>query len=288
MRAQRLANRGHVESRRRLGEMHEFGQGVPVTLREAAYHYRLAALDGDMTALTRLCEFYLAGKGVSRDLDRAAYWLKLLAQKGSIGALIALGDVMLQKNEYGTCLKFYTQLTDSNLKSLQGVGYEGLSDLYENGLGVKKNPSKAQRYRAKAFDLGDALAIYKVAMQNIKEGKKSEAIPLLEKAASANLPAAVYTLGCLHMLGDGVPKNTEKAWKMLRAASKDGYRDAMYTLALSTLKGLAGAPSLEEAIQLAESAEARDHPKAKQLREQLEAMRKEKAPKTSSSESRKM
>jgi hypothetical protein len=282
------ANRGHTESRRRLGEMHEFGQGVPVTLREAAYHYRLAALDGDMTALTRLCEFYLAGKGVSRDLDRAAYWLNLLAQKGNIGALVTLGDVMLQKGEYETCRKFYTQLTDSNVKSLQGVGYEGLGFLYENGFGVKKNPSKAQRYKAKAFDLGDVLAIYNVAMQRIKEGKKSEAIPLLEKAASSNLPAAMYTLGCLYMLGDGVPKNAEKAWRMLRAASKDGYRDAMYILALSALKGLAGAPSLEEAIQLAESAEAIGHPKAKLVREQLEAKRKEMAPKTSSSESRKM
>ena len=37
----KAAGQGMAEAHRMLGQMHENGQGVPVTYRDAAYHYRL-------------------------------------------------------------------------------------------------------------------------------------------------------------------------------------------------------------------------------------------------------
>jgi uncharacterized protein len=268
----KAAEGGYADARRILGQMHEQGQGVPVTYREAAYHYRLAALAGDRIALVRLCDFYLTGKGVSRDFDRASYWLVLLAQKGDFRAVMALGDLALRKGEYPGALKLFKQLIDLENPMLQGYGYEHLSWMYEHGWGVTASPSKAKRYHDKAVALNYGEAIHMSAMALVKQGKKTEAVPLLEKAASS-VPAASYTLGYFYLSGDVVPRDPVKGWSLIKRAANGGSTDAQVALAAAALKNVAGAPSLDEAIRWAEMAESAGSPKAKTIREQLEAKR---------------
>ena len=311
VRFETAAGRGSAEAHRMLGQMHENGEGVPVTYRDAAYHYRLAALGGDTEALRRLCNFYLTGKGVSQDYDRAVFWLGLLVQKdGRPSALVAYGDAMIKKGDYAQGRKVFEQLVSNegsfytmgssagstrviffskaNADWSRGAAYERLSLIYENGWGGQPDPLKARAYRDKALALGDATAIYAAALDQIRAGKASEALPLIEKAASKGLPQANFSLGDRYCRGDGVPKDVEKGLGLIRQASKAGYVDAEFSLAVATLQHLAGAPDLEEAIRLAEAAEAGGHSKAKTVREQLEALREKQPADTSSSSARPM
>ena len=154
--------------------------------------------------------------------------------------------------------------------------------------GGQPDPLKARAYRDKALAFGDATAIYADALDLIRAGRKSEALPLIEKAAEKGLPQATYELGRLCSAGDGVPKDENKGLGLIRKAANAGYIDAEFSLAVATLQHLAGAPDLDEAIRLAEAAEAGGHSKAKTVREQLEALREKQPANTSSSPARPM
>jgi uncharacterized protein len=283
------AERGYTEAHWMLGQMHENGEGVPVTYREAAYHYRLAALGGSLPALRRLADFYIKGKGVSQDLDRALFWLSLLARvSGDSTSVVLLGDVLMKKGDYTDALRVFNELTKHSNSQIKGAAYEHLSEMYERGLGVEADPAEAAVYRRVAVTFGDDDALRASAMALMREGKKSEAVPLLEKAAADGLPGANFSLGCLYVKGDGVPKDEAKGWGLIRAAAKKDNIDADVSLALATLQKVPGAPDLEEAIRLAETAEACGHPQAEAVRKQLEALREKPPADTSSSPARPM
>jgi len=283
------AGRGLAEAHRMLGQMHERGEGVPVTYRDAAYHYRLAALGGDLEALRRLCDFYLTGKGVSQDYERSAFWLGLLVEKtGNVGVFVVYADALLNKGDYANAREAFEWLSDQPDPRVCGAACERLGVIFDQGLGVKPNPSKARKFREKALALGNASALYAKALDLIRGGKKAEAIPLLEGASSKGFPAASFRLGCLYCTGDGVARDVGKGMGLIRESAKAGNVDAEFSLALAALQHLPDAPEVEEAIRLAEAAEAGGHPKASSVREQLEALRQKKPSDTSSSPARPM
>jgi TPR repeat protein len=267
------AGDGQVEARRRLGEMHEKGEGVPVTYREAAYHYRLAALAGDIDSLARLCGFYLQGKGVSQDLDRASMWLKMLAQRGRAGALVTLGDIMINRGEHAEALTFFSRMLTYQSPYLEGCAYDRLSRLYTTGKGVKANPAKAKRYHEKAVGLGNPEAICTDADQLIAEKKYDAAVALLKKSADTGSSNAEYKLSTLYFNGLGVPTDIATAIKHCRKAAEDGHLHAQFSLSVLTLQDVPGAPALEEAIRYAEAAETGGVSKAGTVRKKLEEKR---------------
>jgi hypothetical protein len=257
----------------KLGHMLEIGAGMPISLREAAYHYRLSALDGNREALVRLCNLYTSTPGFTQDWDRAIFWLSILAKQGDQGALVDIGDALLQKGAYDECLRYFKNMMDSDDPWLQGFAYERLSRLYQNGWGVKANPRKGEKYLMKAVDLGNREALYRQASDLLHAGKTKEAIPFLEKACKQGLPSAIYTIGTLYISGQGLPQNIKTGQRCIKSAADANYPDAMIALVEATLQHKDGAPPLEEAIHYAELAEACNHPRAMGLLEQLEAMR---------------
>jgi hypothetical protein len=303
---------GSAVAHRMLGQIHENGEGVPITYRDAAYHYRLAALGGDTDGLMRLCNLYLTGRGVSQDYDRAVFWIRMFLLRSAFASnpndILIYGDALMKTGDYGDSRDLFERLvasqgTDSaeigrrlgpgiafNLGPtlsgrtaylrpgaadwLRGHAYERLSVIYEHGLGVLPDQSKARQFREKALGFDNEAATYDVALDLIRNGKKSESIPLIEKAAERHLPAACNHLGNLYCSGDGEMKNVTKGLKLLREAADGGNADAEFGLAQATLQNLSGSPDLEEAIRLTEAAEARGLAKAKLLREQLESRRK--------------
>jgi uncharacterized protein len=267
------ANDGEIKARRRLAEMHERGEGVPVTYREAAYHYRLAALGGDNEALARLCSFYLQGKGVSQDYERASMWLTMLAKRGRAGALVTLGDIMLRREQYADALKFFKRLVDSRESYLMGFGHDRLSRIYAAGLGVPANPARAQSHHEKAVALGNGSALFTDAMTHVKNKQYEQAVALLERSAAGGSVDAEYQLSSMYYHGQGVPVDKELAMKYCLSAANRGNQDAQISLCILTLKGAPEAPDLETAIRFAESAENGGHPKAGQIRKKLEEKR---------------
>lgn len=270
---EQAASLGWERAHLTLGEMHERGEGVPVTLTEAAYHYRLAALDGDSEALRRLVNFYIGGKGGSLDLDRAMFWLRRLALLHP-GALPTLCDILIRNGDYDNATKMLKELLGSRNDILSGYAHHRLSECYLAGHGVKRNPDRAKKFFDIAVTKGDGEALCKLGMDLMKAKKNAEGVAMFERAAKTSRDANFY-LGQLHYFGTEVPKDEKRALTYFRAAAERNHTDAMLFLASLAYNRADGAPSLEEAVRLAEQAEALGSPKAAAVRARLEQRRQE-------------
>jgi uncharacterized protein len=270
---QRAAELGDTISHFQLGQMHENGEGVPATPIEAAYHYRLAALDGHMEALRRLANFYLEGKGGAQDLERAQFWLTMLVQRGNINGLIAYIDVAFARGKAADVVDMLENLKDSNDRTIAGYAFERLSRCYALGLGVKVKQSRAKSYLDKAVQLGNPDAMYALGCQQMVDKKEQEAVALFAKAADRNCPEACYALGKMHFHGQYVAKDIPKSVAYLRKAADLNHAGALFYLAAMTFNHVPGGPSLDEGIEFARHAEAVGNKEAGPLREKLERRR---------------
>jgi len=264
------AERGHTMARFRLGDMHEKGEGVPETPVEAAYHYRLAALDGHREALQRLVSFYLEGKGGAQDLERAQFWLTKMFAYGDVAALAKYADLAQQQGQHDEAAKIYKMLLRGGGYVERALAYDRLSRCYREGLGVKRNVKRADKYRAKALELGCPDTVLAVAIEKLAAGKAVEALSDLLRIAESHA-AAAYQVGEIYYRGRLVQKDPVRGMSYLKKACAMGHAEAMFMLADLTASGVADAPGLDEAIKFARSAEAVGHPKAAELREKLEA-----------------
>jgi TPR repeat protein len=258
-----------------LGYMHENGQGLPVTLTEAAYHYRLAALEGNTEALRRLINFYLTGMGVSLDLDRAIFWMQQMARLGNARVLTNMCEILLRKQNYADVIPLLRKMTDSTDDYIAGYAYDRLGLCYERGLGVKANPGRAKKYNDQALKRGNSSALTELAMQQMKQGRKEEALATFERAAPQS-PDAAYALGQMYYFGTNVEQDKAKALKFIRLAANGNQVNALFFLAALTFNGEPDAPTLDQAIRYAQQAENSGHQQAAQVREKLEQRRKEK------------
>jgi len=257
----------------RLGYMHEFGQGVPITYTEAAYHYRLAALEGHIPALRRLVDFYVTGTGVSLDFDRAAYWLNFMIRLNQLDVLPTMADVLLKKQDYERAIQILNFLANSPNPAIAGYAHERLSRCYGEGKGVEKNAKRAEKYLDLAIkeENGDALTV--AAQRLAKAGKNTEAVATFTRAArTSNL--AAYNLGQMYYFGTLVPADLAAGIKYLRQAAASNNSDAQYFLAGLTWNRDPEAPAIDEAIAFARKAENLGLAKAAALREKLEQRRK--------------
>lgn len=85
------AERGTAEDQYNLGLRYEKGMGVPQSYTEAAYWYRLAAMQGYRDGQYKLCELSEQGHGVPQDYQESLRWCGLAADQGHGRAMFVLG-----------------------------------------------------------------------------------------------------------------------------------------------------------------------------------------------------
>ena len=117
-----LARTGNANAQFHLGNMYDFGWGVPQDYAAAARWYRKAAEQGDAGAQFNLGNRYDNGQGVPQDYAQAARWYQKAAEQGEAHAQFNLGI------------------------------------MYDNGQGVPQDYAQAARWSRKAAEQGDATA----------------------------------------------------------------------------------------------------------------------------------
>jgi len=85
------AERGTAEDQYHLGLRYEQGMGVAQSYTEAAYWYRLAAMQGYRDGQYKLCELSERGQGVPQDYQESLRWCGLAADQGHGQAMFVLG-----------------------------------------------------------------------------------------------------------------------------------------------------------------------------------------------------
>ena len=118
------------------------------------------------------------------------------------------------------------QLWDNGL----AVAAHQLGKCWRDGLGVLPDDDKAELWFCRSAEAGNNFSQYALGklLQNRKRIK--EAVNWFEKATTQGNQYAGYRLGKLYLLGDGVPKDTEKAIEHLTQAAESGNQYAQYAL----------------------------------------------------------
>ena len=78
---------GDPQAQFELGQMYEFGRGVPQDYQQALTHYQAAAESGLAQAEYSIGLLYEHGRGVTADATIAADWYELAAEKGDTWAM---------------------------------------------------------------------------------------------------------------------------------------------------------------------------------------------------------
>ncbi len=125
-------------------------------------------------------------------------------------------------------------------------------------LARQSGPQREKRYR-------DACAAYSAE-------DYSQAVRLFCQAAGAGDPRAKYCLGECFRWGNGVPQDSEAAFKWYLAAAESGNEDAYYTVACCYHTGDGVAASLEKAVAWLKLAAASHSGAASAARQMLEAL----------------
>ena len=103
--------------------------------------------------------------------------------------------------------------------------------MFQQGLGVEKDPQQARLLFAAAAKQGDADAQYQLGLIYYQgEGvfrSNKEALHWWSQAAAQHHPRAQYNLGAFYAYGIGVQTDEAKALQLWQAAAEQGYRKAI-------------------------------------------------------------
>ena len=181
-----IAEHGNPIAQHNLGVMYSSGYEVPRDLKMAAAWYQKAAEQGYDRSQNALGLMYLEGEAVRKNVKEAAKLFKMAAAQGYAPA----------QNELGL--------------------------MYFEGRGMEKNPKEAVKLFKMAAAQGHSNAQYNLAVIYVEKNPK-EASEWFKGAAKQSNPFAQHQLALMYYEGNGVPKNSERTFRLLLESAQQGY-----------------------------------------------------------------
>ena len=121
-------------------------------------------------------------------------------------------------------------------KGFSSAAYH-LGKAYQDGLGILPDDEKAEGWFRRSAEIGDAQSQYALGRFLQRQGRMSEAASWYERACESGNQYAQYRLGKMCLLGDGVPKDIERAVRLLSNSANQGNQYAQYVLGKLYLQG---------------------------------------------------
>ncbi|WP_093397099.1 SPOR domain-containing protein [Sphingomonas sp. OK281] len=106
-----------------------------------------------------------------------------------------------------------------------------LAQAYKLGRGVPLDSGLAESWFRKAALQGHLQAGDNYGLALFQAGKKTDALPWLEKSVARGEPRTQLVLGTMLFNGDGVPRDFPRAYALMTRASASGLQSASQTLA---------------------------------------------------------
>jgi TPR repeat protein len=224
------AKDGNADAEVTLGLMYWYGSGVPKDYEHAMNLFQLSAAQGNGRAMNVIGYAYQNGIGALPDLAKAVSWYEKSAEKGERRgqnnlAILYSEGVGVSKN---------LEKADALWRQAAEQGDSGamihLGDACWYGKGVPADKDAALEWWRKAT-LGGRVTLVDIGEQYVL-GKNVQKDPdvaaqLFGQAVLSGDTAAEAALGWMSYTGEGVPKDTAKAVKMVDAAADAGVVDAM-------------------------------------------------------------
>lgn len=105
-----------------------------------------------------------------------------------------------------------------------------LAQMYEKGLGVKKDFAKAIILYKKTSDLGSVIGMSRIGVYYYNKATYPDALRLLKKAHKKGVAEASSYLGMMYLQGKGVEKNAKKGIKLILRAANKGDVNGQYLM----------------------------------------------------------
>ena len=260
-----LAQGGSAPAQLRLGNLYERGEGVLQSFVEATRCYRSAAEQGSVPAMDRLGEIYLTGMAapqtatpaalhhieeraseesllkrlypqglaVPQDLAQAADWNSRAAHAGHAAAQARLAyqfaSGLGQTRDLVEAERWFAAAADQG----HPAGQLGLGMLYAGSYGERRDHETALQWLelcAAADNSTAQLCLAMLLLYGDVPRDETRGAALLERAAKAGQPAAMFHLGELYRCGLGVAQSVSEAETWLRRAATRGYLKAWLAL----------------------------------------------------------
>ena len=215
--------------------------------------------------------------------------LQSLAQLGNVEAIKKLAKFYYDAGNYNLAFQCASRFTF--VKDIEG--YRLLAKYYEKGIGVEIDLNKALYYYQLAFDLGDYVSGYLLALRHVKDNKYDLAIKYLPLGVYNDYVPSIKLLADCYLQGWGIIKNHQIAlnlYEKLLSLGENRYNDqigkiyyqdgdyykaftyfekganlfdleAIYHLAICYAKGQGTALDNKKAIYYYEIGEKNNHPK---------------------------
>ena len=167
---------------------------------------------------------------VSEVPPQGAEYGEMLAYRQA-AALLRDDDVTWAKKR--EAVKTLEQLWD---KGFIAAAYH-LGKAYQDGLGILPDDEKAEGWFRRSAEIGDAQSQYALGRFLQRQGRMSEAASWYERACESGNQYAQYRLGKMCLLGVGVPKDIERAVRLLSISASQGNQYAQYVLGKLYLQG---------------------------------------------------
>ena len=201
----KAAQNGEAEACQSLGFLYKHGSDVVPKdetksiefYQKALTIFRKSAEQGNVWGYTGLAFMYENGQGVTANEVEVEKWLNKAAEQGDMDSQYRLVGIyrkrnMPEKDITAILLKWYQE--DANKRG-DARAQSGLGDMYYFGQGVEQNYYTAAYWYKKAVD--------------------------------QNYAAAQYSLGLMHLDGQGVILDRQMGCNLLRASAEQGYRSAI-------------------------------------------------------------
>ena len=106
-----------------------------------------------------------------------------------------------------------------------------LAQAYRLGRGVAQDEARAEDLYRRAAEAGHVQAADTWGLMMFQDGRREEALPLVQAAARRGDPRAQYLVGIAHFNGDLVPLDWERAYALMMLANATGLPQAGPALA---------------------------------------------------------
>jgi len=212
---------------------------------------------GDPNAMNKLAELYRDGYSVVKNLDLSKKLFAESAERGNIEALVNLGDILMQQKDTARAKDLFAKAAQSgNLDAINRLYLNGnnsitnifdtikqeydsgnsqtirlLAELYDQGIGVPRDTTKAVELYTEAVENGDLVAAYVLGLK-YRDGKGvkknlSAAIDLLTMVCRHGNNRACLDLAKLFMYNTEIDDNYAKALEVLKIGASRGDTNAI-------------------------------------------------------------
>jgi TPR repeat protein len=153
---------------------------------------------------------------------------------------------LVTEGKYEAAAQIYRSLASGECLTAQLM----LGWMLETGRGVGQDLASARSWYKMVADAGSPEGLFYLGALELRHHRYQEALESLEMAASQHYMPALYLLGLMFDVGDGVSVDHQKAYRFYEQAAAMGHLFAERAIAVGMIKGRQGLMQRPKGIYL--------------------------------------